>query len=72
VGTGFNRFVHNPGRRFYNIPLYHVSVGREYTLAVNYFAQKMPEDNPEQFVRELIVSQAGVIQSIGRRFPPSL
>jgi len=47
-------------------------VGREYTLAVNYFAQKMPEDNPEQFVRELIVSQAGVIQSIGRRFPPSL
>ncbi|MCM8900328.1 hypothetical protein KVG29_03690 [Caldicoprobacter algeriensis] len=41
-------------------------------LTVNYFVQKVPEDNPQQFIQDLIVSRADVIQSIGQRFPPSL
>ena len=41
-------------------------------LGVNFLAQKMPEGNEEEFIKNLIESNTGLIESIGNKFPPSI
>lgn len=40
-------------------------------LTMNYFAQKLPEGNSQQFIQDMIVARADVIKLIGQRVPPS-
>ncbi|MFO7295194.1 MAG: hypothetical protein C0P72_004145 [Clostridia bacterium] len=40
-------------------------------LTINYFAQKLPEGNSQQFIQDMIVARADVIKLIGQRVPPS-
>lgn len=41
-------------------------------LTINYFAQKMPENDPQQFIQDMIVARVDIIKSIGQGFPPSI
>lgn len=41
-------------------------------LGINLIAQNLPEGNEEEFIKNLIESNSGLIDAIGKRFPPSL
>ncbi len=43
-----------------------------FAVGINYFTQRIPESNPEKFMQDILASQTGVIEAIGRKFPPSL
>lgn len=41
-------------------------------IGINFFAQKMPEGNEEEFMRNLLIGQTKMIDLIGSKFPPSI
>lgn len=41
-------------------------------LAINIFAQKIPENGGEEFIANMVQSQEGIIRAISEKFPPSL
>lgn len=47
-------------------------VGLSFGLGINLVTQNLPEGNEEEFIKNLIESNSGLIESIGNRFPPSI
>lgn len=41
-------------------------------FGINFFLQRIPEGNEQDFVMKILASQTGLIEEIGRKFPPSL
>jgi len=41
-------------------------------IGINFFVQQIPEGSEEEFIKNLIESQEGIIRSISAKFPPSL
>lgn len=41
-------------------------------LGINFFTQNIPEGNEEEFIKNLIESNTGLVESIGNKFPPSI
>ena len=47
-------------------------VGVLLALGINFFFQRMPKTGGEDYIKNLLESKSGLIEEIGRRFPPSL
>lgn len=47
-------------------------LGLLFGLAMNYFAQMLPDNNVQQFIQDMIKDGAPIIKLVGKRFPPSL
>ena len=47
-------------------------VGVLLALGTNFFLQRIPKTGGEEYIKNLLESQSGLIQEIGRRFPPSI
>lgn len=41
-------------------------------LGLNFFIQRIVQDNPERILRNFLESRIGLIEAIGRNFPPSI
>ena len=41
-------------------------------LGINILTQSLPQGNEEEFIKNLIMSNTGLIEAIGNRFPPSI
>lgn len=47
-------------------------LGISFGLGINFFAQKIPEGNEQEFLNGLLNVQAGLVKAIGDKFPPAL
>lgn len=41
-------------------------------LGVNFFVQKLPKGSEQEFLKNILSTQSGIVETIGRSFPPSI
>ncbi|MCL6589136.1 MAG: hypothetical protein K6U80_04200 [Firmicutes bacterium] len=41
-------------------------------LGINFIAQRIPKGNEAQYLQNILTSQTGLVEEIGRKFPPSI